>query len=110
MRAMIIADSKPGPQERRSWNKDGGEGGIRTPGTGFSRSNCLAGSPVRPLQHLSELESLMLRTLQQIPLRPHSSDTGQVAVWVAVPTIAVSLVTVPRRRSGPLMAPAVASR
>jgi hypothetical protein len=32
--------------------KDGGEGGIRTPDT-LLRCNCLAGSPVRPLQHLS---------------------------------------------------------
>ena len=30
----------------------GGEGGIRTPDT-LLRCNCLAGSPVRPLQHLS---------------------------------------------------------
>ena len=33
----------------------GGEGGIRTPGPGLSPDNCLAGSPVRPLQHLSAL-------------------------------------------------------
>src|SRR5262245_42542507 len=31
----------------------GGEGGIRTLDTGFGPYNCLAGSPVRPLQHLS---------------------------------------------------------
>gem|GEM_PF-3932281 len=31
-----------------------GEGGIRTPDPSFSPDNCLAGSPVRPLQHLSE--------------------------------------------------------
>ena len=31
----------------------GGEGGIRTPGARFSGCNCLAGSPVQPLQHLS---------------------------------------------------------
>ena len=35
--------------------EDGGEGGIRTPDTGFSQYNCLAGSPVQPLQHLSAL-------------------------------------------------------
>ena len=32
--------------------KSGGEGGIRTPDT-LLGCNCLAGSPVRPLQHLS---------------------------------------------------------
>ena len=32
--------------------KNGGEGGIRTPDT-LLGCNCLAGSPVRPLQHLS---------------------------------------------------------
>jgi hypothetical protein len=32
----------------------GGEGGIRTLGTGLSPYNCLAGSPVRPLRHLSD--------------------------------------------------------
>ena len=31
---------------------NGGEGGIRTPDT-LLGCNCLAGSPVRPLQHLS---------------------------------------------------------
>ena len=31
----------------------GGEGGIRTLESGFGPINCLAGSPVRPLQHLS---------------------------------------------------------
>ena len=32
--------------------RSGGEGGIRTPDT-LLGCNCLAGSPVRPLQHLS---------------------------------------------------------
>jgi hypothetical protein len=32
---------------------NGGEGGIRTLDPSFSPDNCLAGSPVRPLQHLS---------------------------------------------------------
>jgi hypothetical protein len=32
---------------------ENGEGGIRTLDPSFSPDNCLAGSPVRPLQHLS---------------------------------------------------------
>src|SRR3990170_7633952 len=35
------------------YNRGGGGGGNRTRGTGFSQCNCLAGSPVRPLQHPS---------------------------------------------------------
>jgi hypothetical protein len=36
------------------WLTTGGEGGIRTLGTGLGPYNCLAGSPVRPLRHLSK--------------------------------------------------------
>jgi hypothetical protein len=36
-----------------SFKQNGGEGGIRTHGTDFSRYNRLAGDPVQPLQHLS---------------------------------------------------------
>src|SRR5579862_3780600 len=39
-------------EEMRGKQYDGGEGGIRTPDT-LLGCNCLAGSPVRPLQHLS---------------------------------------------------------
>jgi hypothetical protein len=38
--------------ERENAGLNGGEGGIRTPDT-LLGCNCLAGSPVRPLQHLS---------------------------------------------------------
>src|SRR5262245_54981439 len=49
-------DSKRREGRRRL--EAGGEGGIRTLGTGFSPCNCLAGSPVRPLRHLSPFEEL----------------------------------------------------
>ena len=60
-RSRIIRRRNPRklPQQKvslRIWlipcNKSGGEGGIRTPDT-LLGCNCLAGSPVRPLQHLS---------------------------------------------------------
>src|ERR1700684_4523600 len=55
--------ARPGHSRRRRLRREpvyreviyvenGGEGGIRTPDT-LLRCNCLAGSPVRPLQHLS---------------------------------------------------------
>ena len=36
-----------------SYGKSGGEGGIRTPGTGFSQYNGLANRRIQPLCHLS---------------------------------------------------------
>ena len=39
--------------ERLDFKESGGEGGIRTPGTGFSQYNGLANRRIQPLCHLS---------------------------------------------------------
>ncbi len=43
--------------------KSGGEGGIRTPGTGFSQYNGLANRRLQPLGHLSGTSGLQHCTL-----------------------------------------------
>jgi hypothetical protein len=61
-------DATPTRSGPASPKQDGGEGGIRTPGPGLSRDNCLAGSPVRPLQHLSVFgwKGLYLITIRRL--------------------------------------------
>src|SRR5436309_389246 len=59
------------PKHRRRESVIGGEGGIRTLDTGFGPYNCLAGSPVRPLQHLSARW-----TLAEGERLSHPRDTG----------------------------------
>ena len=39
--------------EKPEYKRNGGEGGIRTPGTSFSRYNGLANRRIQPLCHLS---------------------------------------------------------
>src|SRR5215468_12325053 len=46
--------------------KSGGEGGIRTPGTGFSQYNGLANRRIQPLCHLSAA-----KFVQHCNLEPH---------------------------------------
>jgi hypothetical protein len=41
--------------EREKLRLSGGEGGIRTPGTGFSQYNGLANRRIQPLCHLSDV-------------------------------------------------------
>src|SRR6266852_769158 len=50
--SVMACAVRPRPTTTAAESKAGGEGGIRTPDT-LLGCNCLAGSPVRPLQHLS---------------------------------------------------------
>ena len=45
--------------------KTGGEGGIRTPGTGFSQYNGLANRRIQPLCHLSAAKSVQHCSLER---------------------------------------------
>jgi hypothetical protein len=75
----------------------GGEGGIRTPDT-LLGCNCLAGSPVRPLQHLSATPlRLSLRQSVRFFHRPRKRWHSAVH---AETTLGMTLLPHLRRRNG----------
>src|SRR5216684_2535417 len=52
-RSIFAQSRRAGLTDGRNIKNSGGEGGIRTPGRGFSPYNGLANRPIKPLWHLS---------------------------------------------------------
>src|SRR5271169_3421769 len=80
----------------------GGEGGIRTPDT-LLGCNCLAGSPVRPLQHLSAAApSFSLQESAGSYYRSRAAARGPAAISSALTSKSTRIV---RRRdlAAPIM-------
>jgi hypothetical protein len=70
----------------------GGEGGIRTPGTGFSQYNGLANRRLKPLGHLSAASFQVFKSLPHCPtefdallggLQPQKRSRHQVASYAS---------------------------
>src|ERR1700683_979485 len=78
--------------ERKNARLNGGEGGIRTPDT-LLGCNCLAGSPVRPLQHLSAAAARKFyRFAEQSNIsRTRSIAAPQVSLLRTVPRLCLRL-------------------